>query len=298
MKSLKFYLSIALIFSVLGSVQAQQKQKLSPDSTQLLFDDFGALTKIKVESEDVEKKIIYTNPRKDDIVWQKLVLRVIDLRELQNRSLYYPDEDMEPISQKNLFGIIYSHILDGTLTGYKSLYNMQQTYVPTFTPENVFNVEEHLDATQLRYQTEDDVWAKVNFMTPGVVKYYIQVLTYFDKITSEFKSKIVAIAPLYDERYNSDSYDIHTSVFFWVPFDRLRPFLMEEFIKMNGRNTISVVDFDSFLVNGEYDSYVIKDYDITGKDIDKDIENHLFIRQEQDRIENDILNFEQDLWSY
>jgi gliding motility associated protien GldN len=295
MKRLKFYLSVAVLFSILGSVQAQQK--LSEDSTQLFFDDFGTLTQIKVEPQDVAKKFIKINPRIDDIAWQKKVLRVIDLRELQNRPLYYPSDDMEPTSQKNLFAIIYSHVLDGTLTAYKSQSNPDQTYVPTFTPENVFNVEEHLDATNLRYLTEDNVWARVNWMAQGVVKYYLQIVTYFDKSTSEFKSKIIAIAPLYDERYNAKT-DIRTSVFFWVSFEQLRPFLMEEFVKMSGRNTTPIIDFDYFLVNGEYDSYIIKDYDVTGKDIDKDIKDPLMIRQEQDRIEAEILNFEQDLWSY
>jgi len=294
MKQFKFYLPIALMFCVLGSVQAQEK--LSQDSTQLFFDDFGALTQIRVTPEDVAKKIITINPRKDDIVWRRQLLRVIDLRELQNRPLYFPDDDMEPTSQKNLFGIIYSHVLDGTLTAYKSQRNPDQTYVPTFTPENVFNVEDHLNATELRYDYPD-TWSKVNIMSRGVVKYYVQVVKYFDKATSEFKSQILAIAPLYDEKYNP-RLDVRTGVYFWVPFQKLRPFLMEEFAKMSGRNTSKIIDFDYFLTNEQYDSYIIKDYDITGKDIDKDISNPLMIRQEQDKIETEILDFEQDLWSY
>jgi len=296
MKKLKFYLPIALIFCVLGSVQAQEK--LSDDSTQMLFNEFGTLTQIKVKPEDVARKIITINPRKDDVIWKKVVLRVVDLRELQNRPLYFPNEDLEPTSQKNLFSIIYSNFLDGNLTGYKSQRNNAQTYVPTWTPENVVNVEEHMDALGLRYYTET-TWDRVNLLTPGVIKYYVQVITYFDKATSEFKSKILALAPLYDEKYNPAYQDeIRTGVFFWVRFDDLRPFLMEEFAKMNGRNTSSIIDFDYFLANEQYDSYIIKDYDITGKDVDVDITNPIMIRQQQDRIEEEILNFELDLWSY
>jgi len=297
MKRLKFYLPIALIFCVLGGVQAQER--LSEDSTQMFFDDFGTLTQIKVTPEDVARKIIKINPRIDDVAWKRQVLRVIDLRELQNRPLYFPNEDLEPTSQKNLFSIIYSNFLDGTLTGYKSRRNNDQTYVPTWTPENVVNVEEHIDAIGLRYYTET-TWDRVNVMTPGVIKYYVQVVTYFDKATSEFKSKILAIAPLYDEKYNAPVYadEIRTGVYFWVRFDDLRPFLMEEFAKMNGRNTSAIIDFDYFLANEQYDSYIIKDYDITGKDVDVDIEDPIMIRQQQDKIESEILDFEQDLWSY
>jgi len=295
MKRLKFYLPIALMFCVLGGVQAQQQ--LSEDSTQMFFNEFGSLTQIKVEPEDVAKKIITINPRKDDVIWEKVVLRVIDLRELQNRPLYFPADDLEPTSQKNLFSIIYSNVLDGNLTAYKSQRNPLQTYVPTWTSENVLNVEDHLDATELRYLSET-TWDRVNIMTPGVIKYYLQVATYFDKATSEFKSKLLAIAPLYDENYNPLYPEIRTSVYFWVPYDKLRPFLMEEFIKMNGRNTARLIDFDYFLANEQYDSYIIKDYDITANDVDVSIDDPLAIRQEQDRIEADILDFEIDLWSY
>jgi gliding motility associated protien GldN len=295
MKRFKFYLPVALFLGLIGNAQAQEQ--LSQDSTQLLFDDNGAFTQIKVTPEDVATKIVTINPRNDDVLWRKTVLRVVDLRELQNRPLYYPAEDLEEISQKNLFGIIYSHVLDGSLTAYKSQVNLTQTYVPTFTPQNVFNVEEHLDVTNLRYNFED-TWSRVNAMTPGVVKYYIQVVTYIDKSTSVFKSKILAIAPLYDENYNRSLPEVRTGVFFWVPYERLRPFLQEEFIKMNGRNTMPLIDFDNFFIGEYYDSYIIKDYDITSNDIDKNLEDPIEIRKQQDRVEAEILDVEQDLWSY
>jgi hypothetical protein len=113
----------------------------------------------------------------------------------------------------------------------------------------------------------------------------------------------MAIAPLFEEKYYNRMLEIHTGLWFWVPFEKLRPFLQEEFIKMNGRNTIAQMDFDQFLIGNFYNSYIIKEYDITGRDVDysPDSEDGLdprFIRQEQDRIENEILNFEQDLWAY
>ncbi|MDR3328079.1 MAG: gliding motility protein GldN [Prevotellaceae bacterium] len=295
MKNVKFSLPIVMLF-LFGSVQAQQK--LSSDSTQLLFDNNGALTQIRVEPEHVQNKVISINPRIDDVIWRRKVLRVVDLREQQNRSLYYPVEDLAPGAPKNLFAIIFSNLLEGKLTAYKSQTNFEQTYVPDFTAENLFNVEDFLDVTGLRYQ-DDNTWARVNYMAPGVIKYYLQVLYYFNKATSTFHSQIMAIAPLYDENYNHMAgEDIHTSVYFWVPFESLRPFLQEDFIKMNGRNTMANVDFDEFLNSNYYHSYIMKDYDITSKDVDATIKDPRFIRQEQNRIEAEILDFEQDLWAY
>ena len=131
----------------------------------------------------------------------------------------------------------------------------------------------------------------------GVTKFYIQEVWYFNKATSTFHNKILSIAPVYDEHYNPRS-DMRTGVFFWVPYDNLRPYLQEEFMKINGRNVAPLVNYDEFLISRQFDSYIIKDYDLISQDIDKNIENPDIIRREQQRVEDEILNFEQDLWHY
>ncbi|MDR1591543.1 MAG: gliding motility protein GldN [Prevotellaceae bacterium] len=296
MKRTRIYFLIAVAcFTGLNTLQAQEK--LSPDSTQLLFDSRGSFNHIKTNLEDVRAKVIEINPRVDDVVWRKMVLRVIDLRERQNRPLYFPYEDISESSQKNLFSIIFSHVLDGSLTPYKSMSNAEQTFVPPFTPENQLDLEEFLQASSLN--SWESIYDMVNYVSPGVVKFYIQEMWYFNKATSMFYNKIMAIAPLYDENYNDKAQGyLRTSVFFWVPFGDLRPFLQEEFIKINGRNTTPLVDFDNFLVSRQFNSYIIKDYDITAQDIDHNIDNPDFIFQEQNRVEGEILDFEQDLWHY
>lgn len=293
MKRVKLF----LMMLVFASVAINAQEKLSSDSTQLFFDDSGDLTRIKVKPEHVKEKVISPNPRKDDVIWQRTVLRVVDLREQQNRPLYYPCEDLNAESPQNLYSIILSNVLEGKLPAYKSQVIFEQTFCPPFTPENQLNIEDFLDATNLRYNAGEDTWSRVNYLNPGVVKYYMKVVYYFDKSSSTFHNRIVAVGPLYDENYGKRE-DLHSSVFFWVPFKDLRPFLQEEFIKMNEKNTISQVTFDEFLMKGYYNSYIIKDYNLTQEDIDKGITDPRVIRQEQERVENAILDFEQDLWAY
>ncbi len=316
MKSVKFYLVAAAMTFCSMSMKAQEifssysieddeeevavkevkvKEKLSADSTQLFFDNLGGLNRIMPKPEEVQARIIKINPRIDDIAWSKAVLRVIDLRELQNRPLYYPVEDLAPESQKNLFSIIFAHVLDGSIKAYKSQTNMEQTYVPTFTKENLFNVEEFLEANDLTYY--EGIYDKVNYLTPGVTKYYIKEVWYFNKATSTVNNKILAIAPIYDENYNSRS-DIRTGVWFWVPFDDLRPYLQQEFALVTGRNTTPLIDFDNFLVSRQFNSYIIKEYDALGYDIDRNIDDPDLIRERQNRVELEILNFDEDLWQY
>ena len=63
------------------------------------------------------------------------------------------------------------------------------------------------------------------------------------------------------------------------------------------KREVTQVSFDEFLNRSYYESYIIHDYDITSKDIDKGLTDPRMIRQEQQRVENEILDFEQDLWT-
>lgn len=292
MKKGIFYVLIAVTTFTSISLQAQD---IEADSTQFLFDGDGSFTRITTAPADVAAKIIRINPIIDDVVWRKTVLRVVDLRERQNNVLYYPFEDLDSLGQKNLFSILFEKVLKKQLQGFKSSSNPDQTYVPKFSKENVFDVDQFIQANGLTmYDAPYDI---INYLAPGVVKYYIQEVWYFNKRTSTFHNKIIAIAPLYDENYNNRS-DIRTGVWFWVPFEKLRPYLQEEFLKLNGRNTAPLLNYDEFLVSRQFDSYVMKDYDLRSIDVDKYIDDPAIIKQEQNRIEDEILNFEQDLWHF
>ena len=94
-------------------------------------------------------------------------------------------------------------------------------------------------------------------------------------------------------------------VWFWFPYEKLRPFLQEEYIKMSGRNTQPLLNFDDFFTTRQFYSYIIKDFDLQSRDIDntvylpdEDPNKPYRIREEEERVEAEILDFEQDLWNY
>ena len=291
-------------------------QKEIPDSaTELLFDKQGALTRVVATEEEAKFKIIEQNPLLDDVPWRKVVLRVVDLREEQNKPLYYPYENINEETQKNLFAILFYNFLTGKLVGYKDDGVPDQTFVPSFKKENEIRAS---DTTKYAHAhdeyfegMEDDPYQMINQITQSCVKYYIQEAWYFDKHTSTFHSKILAIAPIFDPKYNNQILAAYpedvkpSSVWFWFPYDKVRPFLQQEYIKMSGRNTKQLLNFDDFFTQRQFYSYIIKDYDLTEKDIDNaiylddtDPQKVIRIQEQQAKIEAEILDFEQDLWNY
>lgn len=309
MKTNRFFLAV---LAVSLSIFANAQKEIPDSATELLFDSNGAFTRVTATTEDVSAKLITQNPLIDDVPWKKTVLRVIDLREEQNKALYYPNTDISEDTQKNLFAILFYNFLKGKLVGYKDPIK-EQTYVPLFTEEYALKLDSTLSIFNEGFFEEilGDEYAMINQVTESCVKYYIQEVWYFDKHTSTFKSKILAIAPVFDKKYNSTTLgayiedDRPSGVWFWFPYEKVRPFLQEEYIKMSGRNIQALLNFDDFFTTRQFYSYIIKDYDLHGEDIDlklnmddEDPRKPIRIKEEQDKVEHQILDFEQDLWNY
>lgn len=272
------------------------------DSTSYMFDADGSFTRIAVDMEDVKAKIITINPLNDDVIWRKTVIRAIDLRERQNWALYYPYENIDSLSQKNLFAIIFKTLLEGNVKGY--LIPSDKLTPPPCIAKYEYDVQK--DMVERLFGGDEDYandYKKIEFITQGIIKYYIQEVWYFDKHSSMMRSAILSIAPVYNKAYN-ETYDpageVDEGVMCWIPFERLRPYLQVEFMKTTGRNVNPVVDFDNFFADRQFDSYIIKDYDVRGTllDDEKKYSDPNRIRQEQERIENEILNVELDMWHY
>lgn len=314
-------------------------QKEIPDSArELLFDKIGALTRVTATEDEVAAKIISQNPLLDDVPWRKVVLRVIDLREEQNKPLYYPYENISEDSQKNLFAILFYNFLTGKLVGYKSQDPQAAPEdVPLFIEENEvrasdssfikYSIEPYFKAENYNDDAEispsdtsyikgledylNDYYGRINQITQSCIQYYIQEAWYFDKHTSTFHSKILAIAPSLSIYYNKHLFESYkeevkpAGIWFWFPYDKVRPFLQEEYIKMSGKNTKQLLNFDDFFTQRQFYSYIVRDFDLKERIIDKSLKmndddpNYVIkIKEEQDRVEAEILDFEQDLWNY
>ena len=135
MKRYKFFLSLVAFFAFCININAQKE---IPDSTEVLFDSNGSFTRVINTPEEVEAKLITINPLIDEVVWRKVITRVIDLREQVNRPLYYPDasagNEIDETTQKNLFAIILYNLYKENLAVYVDP-NLGGPDVPQFKEE-------------------------------------------------------------------------------------------------------------------------------------------------------------------
>ncbi len=308
-----------IAFMLVGFITANAQHQIYP-----FFNDKGAVRIETTELDDAADTLISVSHRADDIVWSRVVYRIIDLRYKQNYQLYFPirHDDAE---YRSLFKVIVDGIIDGL-----PVYRKAQDHIKPILAESNQCAKEEIpplflnddptadysqdtthyditlsDAMLLHY---DSITDKMSFhfypyenFVKNQTKYMIQEIVFFDKHTSRLYSKIIAIAPMQSDMIMSDSDNVmdalQESLLFWIAFDELRPYLAKQYI-IPQTNDNKRVTFDEFFAKKLYASYLLGEsnmYDRMFLDYAKSEEE---VKKEQQRVADELLNFEQDLWEY
>lgn len=288
------------------------------------FFDSKGMAQLQTQSYNPQSdSIVTTNHRIEDVIWSKVVYRIIDMRYKQNFQLYYPTRYDDP-TYRNLFKVIVDAIVDGM-----PVYEKRQDQVtPDFTTplektsiplilmaengtEDFSNDPLHYhvgqsDAMVIRYDSTEDQLAfhfyPFESFVRNQLKYVIQEVVFFDRHTSRLYSKITAIAPLQADKISSTEdtnlmNPLLQSMLFWISFDDLRPYLRKQFV-IPFQNETKRVTFDEFFAKRLYTSYILGDGNIYNRMIPEYCFTKEEIEKEQERIAAEMLKFEQDIWEY
>ena len=323
MKKLGF---IACFLFCVATVGAQH-------SVNSFFDRMGVARIQTVDYSGTHDTIINLDPRMDDVIWSRIVYRIVDMRYKQNYQLYFPTTSTDP-HYRSLLKVITDAVIDGMPIYQKNDNNIKPNdfeYATPLTKEEIpqlflagneteyqksHNTPEtqdslHLDITKssemaVLYDPSSDSLRFNAYAFDGdmglaknQLKYLTQEMVYFDKHTSRLYTKIIAIAPLYADRIDSKEplKALHESIMFWIPFNELRPYLALQYI-IPSQNETKRVTYDDFFQKRLYSSYIIGEGNIYNRFIPEYCFTEEEIKKEQARIEQELLTFEQDLWEY
>lgn len=288
------------------------------------FDEMGIVRLETQELKESSDTLVTVFHRADDVVWSRVVYRIVDMRFKQNYQLYTPLSAEDPM-HSSLLKVMLQAIADGMDVYAKS---ESGDIKPIFNEDRRRSGEKMFPLLDLASDDtkEEDVKAYervlrldstglVEFNSPAFkmyarnqLKYMIQEIIFFDKHYSRLFSKILAIAPMHadhieysEEMLIKDA--LYGQILFWVPFDAFRPYMARQYMMQSDNNTKRVT-FDEFFINKRYTSYIVGTSNVYDRMIadpypySKTNPTPEDIAREQERVEWELLSAEQDLWEY
>lgn len=309
MKKVLSVLFLAGAFSLV--VKAQD---ILPQEVLNFFEENGT---IRLETEELNAAadtLVTVVHRKDDVVWSRVVYRVIDMRFKQNYQLYFPTNP-DDYQYRSLWRIIMQAVKDGTNIYSPSLEKLKpefsdSTLIPRNKVSDYFLVGTIQDMdrddpdTYLMPYDEATNTLSFNFTRyePYIrnqVKFLIQEVIFFNKHTSRMHRQILSIAPMQPDLASGvePMEFLRNSVRFWVLWKDLRPYLAKTYMIPLGNETKRMT-YEAFFQQRLYTSYLVGEGNIYNRMILDYATDETAAKKEQERIETEILNFEQDLWEY
>lgn len=244
----------------------------------------------------VDNKLMSLQPiREADIAWEKRIQRVIDSREKLN--LPFRSQEL------NLFKVLQTMIDNGDITGFSD-----DQFKNVYTAEEIRGKMVKMDTSfTLDPDTYEEkiVIAKNDINWEDVYQYRIKEVWYFDKQRSVMDVRILGIAPIYQSPKDKEA-GIPPSPLFWVYYPECRT-PMSKFRVFNDENDIAPMTWTDLFDTRVFSSYIykrsnvldyrLKDFFVPDPD---DTENRAGIDMllYSEKIKNELLNFEHDLWEY
>jgi gliding motility associated protien GldN len=250
------------------------------------------------EHNPTRRMVPYPHLRQADVMWERRVWEVIDIRQKQNQSLYLPLEEIA--NRKSLFDVIRKGITeDFSITAY-SLGPTQEDDEFRY-PMTTEEVDSVLNPIVIRYQENLDTGERTPVENPepytpdDVVAYKIKEVWLFDKQRSERYVRIIGLAPVV-LLTNEDGEVKGKKDLFWLYFPECRWVFANNEV-YNLHNEAQRMTFDDLFQKRMFSGYIIKEDNVFNREIAtyaKGIDALL----ESERIKNDLFLMEHDLWNY
>ena len=263
------------------------------------------LNGVYVKEKTVNRKPIpYQYLREADVMWSKIIWRMIPLREKMNHPLYYPETSIG--DRMSLIDLLLWGVNNQGLTAYDEADGDEFATVMTIS-----DIEERFDAKPDTNWVED---VETGELTPvpiegeiysREVKYFlVKELWFFDKQRSVMDVRIIGLCPIREYSKNEDA-DIEGSgteqmskvKLFWIYFPEARKILASHEV-FNPYNDAERMSFDDLFFKRFFSSYIVQESNSYNNRAISEYTIGLESLLEAERIKESIFNFEQDLWVY
>lgn len=267
---MKLPISSLLFFCLILSINAQQP-----------LNDIVNRTILK------EKPALQYAPiRESDILWERRVWRIIDVREKINLPFTYPEAP--------LFQLLTELIQNAQIQAYSA---ENDNFNLALTDEEIQNILFQSDTVEVydpinfepRYEVVNN-----SIFYEDIKRFRLQEMWYFDTNTSTMRVRILGIAPLIERKDDFGNVKYEQPLF-WLYYPDLREELAHYKV-FNEGNDSSRMSWEDLFEMRRFASTIYKRSNVLDERLE-DQRQGVDLLLEADKVKQEIFNFEHDVWS-
>jgi gliding motility associated protien GldN len=243
-----------------------------------------------------ERKVVpYPSLIERDVMFSRRIYRIIDTREKMNMVMKW---DRNPLNR-----IMYDACTKGygsaPITAYRS-----DSLTAVITVEEILAKGGSEESVQMANPNDPESEILIDTVIRNVFR-YTEIKRFllmedwiFDKQTSQFFIRIIAIAPLFD--LVVEGQNLGENELFWVKWSDLRPLLVNQEV-FNRQNDAMRFSYDDFFEQRVFSSYITKEsnaFDFKIIQFEEFSTNRFAALLESEKIKNKLFEWEHDLWEW
>lgn len=252
-----------------------------------------------------DEPLAYEKVSDDDIGWSRMVWENIDLRDTVNQIYYYPTDTMTADRG-------YVSLFDALMTGIEKG-DIKNVYADSYFRQKLTKAEmkenmERIDTLNLGIEqanagekVSQEYIDKIKVQATDIRGFKIRGLWYFDKRLGALRYRLLGIAPVAPDVYqrNSGQDNANLVELFWLWYPDARKTL-HKYKVFNPKNAAPTLSYDDLLNARRFNSSIYKVSNGAGNKSLRMRYRGDSSRQaaEAQRLKNQILDAENDQWSY
>lgn len=264
------------------------------------------------DKEHIPKKdpIPYPFVREADVMWEKVIWRMINLREKMNHPYYFPTK---PIGDRKSLTSTLLEALEHPVPGhavfaYKPLLNYEFEQ-----PISIEDIYKTLDVDSIYEPVVDSLTGvtlmkltAVDIRLNDVTRLLVKEKWFFDRKYSSLQVRIIGICPMrvfpmmitdQTTGISVPTGDINQQPLFWVYYPEVRYYLARQ-ETFNANNDAQPISFDDMFNQRLFSSYIYKESNVFNDRPVNSYAKGMDAMFESDRIKQSIFEYEHDLWEF
>ena len=305
MKRVLFLLTIVLMA---GAVQAQPKQRRTQQQQQT-----EQQQKKKNPSSAMSMRAQISFPTAvdmpEEVVWRRDIYREIGLTKDENAGLYYPVEPQG--NSMNLFTLLFKLLNAGKIPAYE----YQLDGLEHFDQSNRLHFKDMLDRQEIAYLVDGNSIKvdQADIPSADVLSYFVKESSYYDQNTATYHSRIVALCPVMhraadefairsyvsedEEEESVQNQNVQKFPLFWVKYDDVKTYLSGQDVMTSNLNNAARMSMDDFFSTNHYKGDIYMTTNMQNKSLQQYCATDSLLKKEQTRIEKQISDFEEHIWT-